>query len=318
MISNLPPPGGVPPHHHHHHHVHGQAHVGLLATPPSLESPGLHATPSSQDSFSHFEDFKDDFQNPHAQGFPPQSTGHPQYQYYPHQYTQQYIPPHTSAAPPNPGPPPSAAQQPHWHHQHGYYNAYPQQPQTYPNYSPSDPSSYPHGYPNGYYEQHANGVGGGQGGQNAPNCTPSPIANSDDSGGDCVNESKALKESITAMRNGIIPLIPRPKGPRPTTSVMSAKRGGKRARQRDPNEPQKPVSAYALFFRDVQAGIKQRYVQFLMRLKVNEYENIVFSQVKEFLNLKANISHPHYDYVRNSIIPLTLFLPPMGRISLYK
>ena len=266
MISNLPPPGGVPPHHHHHHHVHGQAHVGLLATPPSLESPGLHATPSSQDSFSHFEDFKDDFQNPHAQGFPPQSAGHPQYQYYPHQYTQQYpsIPPHTSAAPPPPGPPPSAAQQPHWHHQHGYYNAYPQQPQTYPNYSPSDPSSYPHGYPNGYYEQHANGVGGGQGGQNAPNCTPSPIANSDDSGGDCVNESKALKESITAMRNGIIPLIPRPKGPRPTTSVMSAKRGGKRARQRDPNEPQKPVSAYALFFRDVQAGIKQRYDQLLM------------------------------------------------------
>ena len=125
----------------------------------------------------------------------------------------------------------------------------------------SDPSSYPHGYPNGYgYDQHANGIGGhGQQGQSAQNCTPSPIANSDDSGGDCVNESKQQQGgSQNTLRGGILPLIPRPKGPRPTTSVMSAKRGGKRARQRDPNEPQKPVSAYALFFRDVQAGIKAR------------------------------------------------------------
>ena len=29
-------------------------------------------------------------------------------------------------------------------------------------------------------------------------------------------------------------------------------------KKRDPNEPQKPVSAYALFFRDMQAGIKAR------------------------------------------------------------
>ena len=29
-------------------------------------------------------------------------------------------------------------------------------------------------------------------------------------------------------------------------------------KERDPNEPQKPVSAYALFFRDMQAGIKAR------------------------------------------------------------
>ena len=33
--------------------------------------------------------------------------------------------------------------------------------------------------------------------------------------------------------------------------------GGKKARKKkDPNEPQKPVSAYALFFRDTQAAIK--------------------------------------------------------------
>ncbi|ESO82887.1 hypothetical protein LOTGIDRAFT_109021, partial [Lottia gigantea] len=30
----------------------------------------------------------------------------------------------------------------------------------------------------------------------------------------------------------------------------------KRKKKKDPNEPQKPVSAYALFFRDTQAAIK--------------------------------------------------------------
>lgn len=235
MITNLPPPGGVSPvHHHHHYHPHPQGSAGV---PPS--DPSATSSTTTQDSFSHFEE---DFQQAPpptstATGYPPQS-----YQYYPHQYPhqpQQQYPPQ---------------QAPNWHHQHGYYNVYPSsQQQTYPNYSPSDPyNNYPG--PNGYSypeqtQQHNNAQQ-----PSAQNCTPSPLANSDDSGGDCVNESKA-----GSLRGGIIPLIPRPKGPRPTTSVMSAKRGGKRARQRDPNEPQKPVSAYALFFRDVQAGIKARY-----------------------------------------------------------
>ncbi|XP_034557923.1 TOX high mobility group box family member 4-A [Notolabrus celidotus] len=58
----------------------------------------------------------------------------------------------------------------------------------------------------------------------------------------------------------------------PTSSVATARRGGgkpatlasvtaalgakKVRRKKDPNEPQKPVSAYALFFRDTQAAIK--------------------------------------------------------------
>ena len=241
MITNLPPPGGVSPHQPSHHHG--------SATPESA------LLPPGQDSFSQFED---DFQTP-PQQYPPQQhyqhQYYPQYPQYPHQQPQQQQQP----------------QVPHWHHQHGYYNPYPQpqhqQPthQTYPNYSPSDPSTggyYPH-QSNGYYEQHPNGgIVPGSGGQSTHNCTPSPLANSDDSGGDCVNESKGSQAAAAALRGAavgsILPLIPRPKGPRPTTSVMSAKRGGKRARQRDPNEPQKPVSAYALFFRDVQAGIKQR------------------------------------------------------------
>ena len=237
MITNLPPPGGVSPHQVSHHG----------STPESVLPP--------QDSFSQFED---DFQTP-PQQYPPQQ--HYQHQYYP-QYPQQY--------------PPQQAQVPHWHHQHGYYTPYPQQQQqTYPNYSPSDPSSggyYPQS--NGYYEQqHPNGVAPGQTpGQSTHNCTPSPLANSDDSGGDCVNELKGSQ----SLRGGILPLIPRPKGPRPTTSVMSAKRGGKRARQRDPNEPQKPVSAYALFFRDVQAGIKARYGPWYVKILLQSSKAIIF------------------------------------------
>ena len=49
----------------------------------------------------------------------------------------------------------------------------------------------------------------------------------------------------------------------PTSNVSSAggrKRGAgggkKEKKKKDPNEPQKPVSAYALFFRDTQAAIK--------------------------------------------------------------
>lgn len=39
----------------------------------------------------------------------------------------------------------------------------------------------------------------------------------------------------------------------PANSMVGAKKGRKK---KDPNEPQKPVSAYALFFRDTQAAIK--------------------------------------------------------------
>ena len=39
-------------------------------------------------------------------------------------------------------------------------------------------------------------------------------------------------------------------------SKETKKKPPKRKRKKDPNEPQKPVSAYALFFRDTQAAIK--------------------------------------------------------------
>jgi hypothetical protein len=43
-----------------------------------------------------------------------------------------------------------------------------------------------------------------------------------------------------------------------TTAAVKKPKASKRRKKRDPNEPQKPVSAYALFFRDTQASIKMR------------------------------------------------------------
>ena len=58
--------------------------------------------------------------------------------------------------------------------------------------------------------------------------------------------------------SGLInPVIPRPPVcPSDHVAVARKPKVSKRKKKRDPNEPQKPVSAYALFFRDSQANIK--------------------------------------------------------------
>ncbi|XP_035237932.1 TOX high mobility group box family member 2-like isoform X1 [Anguilla rostrata] len=43
---------------------------------------------------------------------------------------------------------------------------------------------------------------------------------------------------------------------RPSSEMMKKPKPQKKKKKKDPNEPQKPVSAYALFFRDTQAAIK--------------------------------------------------------------
>ena len=42
------------------------------------------------------------------------------------------------------------------------------------------------------------------------------------------------------------------------SDIGKAKRSSKKRKKKDPNEPSRPVSAYALFFRETQAHIKQR------------------------------------------------------------
>lgn len=61
-------------------------------------------------------------------------------------------------------------------------------------------------------------------------------------------QSVPLSTTATAKRAG-----PKQTAPLSVPVVVGNKKGRKK---KDPNEPQKPVSAYALFFRDTQAAIK--------------------------------------------------------------
>ncbi|KAJ4936364.1 hypothetical protein JOQ06_000958 [Pogonophryne albipinna] len=67
--------------------------------------------------------------------------------------------------------------------------------------------------------------------------------------------SLAHMSSHPALTSSVAPAAGRRGGGKPAS--MSAALGAKKGRKKkDPNEPQKPVSAYALFFRDTQAAIK--------------------------------------------------------------
>ncbi|XP_023277720.1 TOX high mobility group box family member 4-A-like [Seriola lalandi dorsalis] len=56
--------------------------------------------------------------------------------------------------------------------------------------------------------------------------------------------------------SSVFPAAARRGGGKPLPSVSGAMGAKKGRKKKDPNEPQKPVSAYALFFRDTQAAIK--------------------------------------------------------------
>uniref|UniRef100_A0A8C6UF54 TOX high mobility group box family member 4 a n=1 Tax=Neogobius melanostomus TaxID=47308 RepID=A0A8C6UF54_9GOBI len=72
--------------------------------------------------------------------------------------------------------------------------------------------------------------------------TPSPASSLQD---EDMDDFKVSSAATTARRGGGKPAT--------LASPPTAKKG---RRKKDPNEPQKPVSAYALFFRDTQAAIK--------------------------------------------------------------
>ena len=63
----------------------------------------------------------------------------------------------------------------------------------------------------------------------------------------------------TSLLLVILSLFPPQQLPSQKTVVVEAgkkQKAPKKRKKKDPNEPQKPVSAYALFFRDTQAAIK--------------------------------------------------------------
>lgn len=65
--------------------------------------------------------------------------------------------------------------------------------------------------------------------------------------------STAMSQMSTHQVNSTVSTTRRGGGKPATLASPTAKRERKK---KDPNEPQKPVSAYALFFRDTQAAIK--------------------------------------------------------------
>ena len=216
-------------------------------------------------------------------GFNPDQQHH--YYHQQHHYDQAYHQPQFHGGPTPPQPHQDYYHQQQQHHQQqmmfsqpsqGYsyqpshldhYSGYYHQQQVPVNHQQQQQGSYP--YPGSQSVMVHNGPSS----HGSQNCTPSPRANSDDSGGDCVNEPKLQHLGMPAHFPGpnITPPIP-PFGSEIgngmngksgiSVSVMNrsltAARRGKKSKHRDPNEPQKPVSAYALFFRDMQAGIKSR------------------------------------------------------------
>lgn len=64
--------------------------------------------------------------------------------------------------------------------------------------------------------------------------------------------------SLPPLMSSVSPATARRGGGKPATlAAVTGAVGAKKGRKKkDPNEPQKPVSAYALFFRDTQAAIK--------------------------------------------------------------
>lgn len=77
--------------------------------------------------------------------------------------------------------------------------------------------------------------------------SPSRVGSSEEfSSDDSVPLSTLVEKRVAAMGASL-----------PSTEVRSKKlKAPKKRKKKDPNEPQKPISAYALFFRDTQAAIK--------------------------------------------------------------
>ncbi|XP_068196900.1 TOX high mobility group box family member 4-A [Antennarius striatus] len=101
--------------------------------------------------------------------------------------------------------------------------------------------------------------------------TPSPAGSLQDEDMDDFKRSVLLDSPMSLSSSSVLPQMSSYSHPASSVSMATARRGGgkpatlaaataagakKGRKKKDPNEPQKPVSAYALFFRDTQAAIK--------------------------------------------------------------
>ncbi|KAL0966320.1 hypothetical protein UPYG_G00293850 [Umbra pygmaea] len=72
-----------------------------------------------------------------------------------------------------------------------------------------------------------------------------------------LSQLSTMPGSAPMLSSSVSPALMRRGGGKPAMVVAAAAAAGKKGKKKkDPNEPQKPVSAYALFFRDTQAAIK--------------------------------------------------------------
>ncbi|XP_008284222.1 TOX high mobility group box family member 4-A isoform X2 [Stegastes partitus] len=116
----------------------------------------------------------------------------------------------------------------------------------------------------------------GLGGENMPeqplSATPSPAGSLQDEDMDDFKRSVLVDSPMSLSSSFVLSQMSSHPAPPSSVSTATARRGGgkpaalasasvavgakKVRKKKDPNEPQKPVSAYALFFRDTQAAIK--------------------------------------------------------------
>ncbi|KAK3085630.1 hypothetical protein FSP39_006440 [Pinctada imbricata] len=94
------------------------------------------------------------------------------------------------------------------------------------------------------------------GGQQLPGTGTSPVVSRESSTEDSDDSLPLAKLAQLKRQAGGREKTPTPPPPVTTTTTGKTRKTPKKRRKKDPNEPQKPVSAYALFFRDTQAAIK--------------------------------------------------------------
>ena len=145
----------------------------------------------------------------------------------------------------------------HYQHQHQHqyhHNQYPAQQPHYGGYNGGPMSG---GYHEDMYLSHMGGHGGSlvtSGPGRSPSgshSTPSPHSQTDSGIGTDLGPSDLHFSDLKRPHPG-------PESIPHQQCVAKKPKPSRRKKKRDPHEPQKPVSAYALFFRDRQASIKGR------------------------------------------------------------
>ena len=251
-------PGGYGHHPHQLPHYHQPHHHYAAATAPSAQEAGAQPKVERPASPSTVSAAASDPFSPSGCGFGAED-----------EFDVPPLPP-AAIEDPQQQPPPTQPQhyygaQQAMYPMNSYYGGQPQQQGGYSQY---DQYAYAaaggygiYGHPHQQQPPHQGGVlpGGPSPGGGSHN-TPSPQAHSEDGDHDHVRNNNILKtEAEGGGMGGHAGMMRYAQHAAASHHLIARKpKVSKRKKKRDPNEPQKPVSAYALFFRDTQAGIKAR------------------------------------------------------------